>query len=243
MTREQIKENVKVVAKTVWNATKEGFTKVVKGLSSLAGEALSACETKKAVADIQAQGMLYNLQRQAMREMPIIPLNSGQEEALLFPEYRGKGAWIQLDPDQTDYVFQQSLEQRCLDKDSRAELAAVVAPKVGVPALLELVATAHETVGRELVIPLINKGIQDEYKIEYEDMVNDPIFEGTIQSIKLRYNVHSSEACKKFYWEYKKSRQLVNKIRRQLRLVGVDIDHIKVVDTIFLEVHLKWVGA
>lgn len=232
-------QKVKEVVKVVWNVTKTGMTQAVKGLAALAGEALSTCEAKKAAQDIQAQGALYNLRRQALREMPIIPLNSRQEEALLFPEYRGKGFWIQLDPDQTDYVFQQSLEQRCLDSSSREELVKVVAPKVGIPALLELVATAHEIVGRELILPYINKGKLAESQVFYEDTVNDPMFSGTGQGIKLNYNLHSDKVCKDFCGEYSKSRKNVQSIRYKLRSVGVDIDHVSA-DGIYLEIYLKW---
>lgn len=236
-------QKAKEAVEVVWNVTKAGMAKAIKGLASLTGEALSSLETKKRAADIRAQGALYNLQRQAAREYPRVFLNSAQEMVFVLPEYQGQGAYIQLDPEQSEQVFRHMLEQYCLDKDSRAELAAVIAPKVGVPALLELVAIAHETVGRELIVPFINKGKLEEHKLEYGDIVNFPIYEGTTDSILLKYNLHSDTPCNNFKNAYGKSRKHVDRIRRKLRSVGVEIDHIEVVDTIYLEVYLKWAGA
>lgn len=229
-------------ADEIIDKVKNGMSKATTAAATWLAQASVDYKTAEAAHKIQAQGALYNLQRQATREMPIIPLNSRQEEALLFPEYRGKGFWIQLDPDQTDYVFQQSLEQRCLDKDSRVELATVVAPKVGIPALLELVTLAHETVGRELIVPYINKGVLQEFHIKYEDTVNNPLYIGTNRGIKLNYNLHSPDKCRAFSGEYQKSRKNVDSLRKKLRGVGVEIDHVAA-EGIFLEVYLKWVGA
>lgn len=212
---------------------------IANGIGSCAGEALSACETKKAAADIQAKGELYNLQLRAMREAPKVVLNPAQEEALLFPEFRGQGAYIYLDHIQADSVTNHMLKQYSLDDDSRGELADTVAPLVGVPNMMRVVCHAHEYIGKHLVLPYANHGKPDEYKKVYEDIINDPVYTGTIHGIVLRYNLHSTDVCRNFCGEYEKSRKHVANLVNDLQHIGVQIAYVRA-DGIHLEVYLKW---
>lgn len=223
------------------------FDEKVRGFLDNATSQIAAWMAKKdaeykekvAVNQIQAQGALRNAQRMAMREMPVVLLNPAQEEALLFPEFRGQGARIQLDHAQADAVMNHMIKQHSLDAESREELADTVAPLVGVPTLLEPVYMAHRYIGERLILPYANHGKPDEYKKVYEDIVNDPVYTGTNQGICLKFNIHSADLCRKFCREYEHSRKYIAKLVNGLQRIGVQIDHVSA-DGIYLEVYLKW---
>lgn len=210
------------------------MSKGTKALATYAGEALSACETKKAAADIQAKGELYNLERRAMREMPTIVLTDNQVPI----EYQWCRNTVALNEPQAEFVFQHMLKQHALDAESREELACMVAPLVGVPTLLEPVYMAHRYIGERLILPYANHGKPDEYKKVYEDIVNDPVYTGTNQGICLKFNIHSADLCRKFCREYEHSRKYIAKLVNGLQRIGVQIDHVSA-DGIYLEVYLK----
>lgn len=239
MTKGELKEKATTITKKAWNMVRVGFTKVVKGLSSLAGEALSACETKKAAADIQAQGALYNLQRQATREMPIIPLNSRQEEALLFPEYRGQGAYIQLDPEQSERVFQHMLVQHCLNENSCKELVENLKPLTGLPILVSPIYNIHKMVADIVILSILNEIRIEEglYPVKYEKILRWPMYNGDNSVVCLHYFVSSyAEEIEK---RYKSSKKRVEEDCQTLKESGVSIDKI-VVRNSDLNVYLKW---
>lgn len=233
------KEAFRQIVRGIFDKAREVLAKMVKGVVVFAGEALSACETRKAAADIQAQGYLSNLQRQALREPPIIYLDSVQENAILPPEFCGMNTYIKLNNDQAEQAFQHMLKQHALDAESREELADTVAPLVGVPTLLEPVYMAHRYIGERLILPYANHGKPDEYKKVYEDIVNDPVYTGTNQGICLKFNIHSADLCRKFCREYEHSRKYIAKLVNGLQRIGVQIDHVSA-DGIYLEVYLKW---
>lgn len=226
------------------------FGEKVRGFLDNATSQIAAWMAKKdveykekvAVNQIQAQGALRNAQRMAMREMPVVLLNPAQEEALLFPEFRGQGARIQLDHAQADAVMNHMIKQHSLDAESREKLADTVAPLVGVPTLLEPVYMAHRYIGERLILPYANHGKPDEYKKGYEDIVNDPVYTGTNQGICLKFNIHSADLCRKFCREYEHSRKYIAKLVNGLQRIGVQIDHVSA-DGIYLEVYLKWTGV
>ena len=226
------------------------FGEKVRGFLDNATSQIAAWMAKKdveykekvAVNQIQAQGALRNAQRMAMREMPVVLLNPAQEEALLFPEFRGQGARIQLDHAQADAVMNHMIKQHSLDAESREKLADTVAPLVGVPTLLEPVYMAHRYIGERLILPYANHGKPDEYKKGYEDIVHDPVYTGTNQGICLKFNIHSADLCRKFCREYEHSRKYIAKLVNGLQRIGVQIDHVSA-DGIYLEVYLKWTGV
>lgn len=238
MKREKFQYLVKVFV----DKTRKALSKLVKGASALAGEALSACEAKKAASDIQAQGYLRNAQRIAIRETPVLVLNQVQASQLESQTFNGFGMYpgpIQLDHAQSEQVFQHMLLQHTLDADSKRELAEAVTPLVGIPALMQSVYKAHECIGRSLVLTYINHGKPDEYKRAYADIVNAPLYEGTNHGLRLRYNLHSADLCEKFCGEYRKSRQYNAGLENELRRMGVQIARVRA-DGIYLEVYLKW---
>lgn len=238
MKREKFQHLVKIFV----DKTRKALSKLVKGASALAGEALSACEAKKAASDIQAQGYLRNAQRIAIRETPVLVLNQVQASQLESQTFNGFGMYpgpIQLDHAQSEQVFRHMLRQHTLDADSKRELAEAVTPLVGIPALMKPLYKAHEEIGKSLVLPCVNKGKTDEFKIPYENTVNNPVYMGTNQGIVLKYNLHSSDLCKKFCSEYVKSRQYVSGIQNTLQTLGVQIARVRA-DGIHLEVYLKW---
>lgn len=244
MTLNTIAEKAKEVTIVVLRKGKEGFHMIVKGLSSLAGEALSACETKKAAQDIQAQGALYNLQRQALREMPVVTLNPRQEEALLFPEYRGQGAYIQLDPVQSEQVFQHILEQYCLDNISRRELVKTVAPLVGVANLLKPIHEAHKVVGEKVVLTALNdihlaEGLST---LSYRNILESPTYWGNNKCLHLRYNVHAPERSAKIKDYYRRCDQFEETVCEYLENKGLCIGDISS-EGVYLNITLEWVGA
>ena len=226
------------------------FGEKVRGFLDNATSQIAAWMAKKdveykekvAVNQIQAQGALRNAQRMAMREMPVVLLNPAQEEALLFPEFRGQGARIQLDHAQADAVMNHMIKQHSLDAESREKLADTVAPLVGVPTLLEPVYMAHRYIGERLILPYANHGKPDEYKKGYEYFVHDPVYTGTNQGICLKFNIHSADLCRKFCREYEHSRKYIAKLVNGLQRIGVQIDHVSA-DGIYLEVYLKWTGV
>lgn len=200
---------------------------------------------KKVIMEIQAQNHLLNIQRREARELPMVSFSQEQASYLASQTWNGFYQFpgpIVLNHEQADFILYHMMKQYCLDVKSREEFAKVVASQIGIPALLELVALAHEIVGKELIVPYINKGVLQEFQIKYEDTVNNPMYIGTSQGIKLSYNLHSPDKCKAFSGEYKKSRKNVNSLRKKLQGVGVEIDHVAA-EGIFLEVYLKWVGA
>lgn len=228
-------DSSKEVGTKVLKAAGSLVSKGTKALATYAGEALSACETKKAAADIQAKGELYNLERRTMREMPTIVLTDNQVPI----EYQWCRNTVALNEPQAEFVFQHMLKQHALDAESREELATMVAPLVGVPTLLEPVYMAHRYIGERLILPYANHGKPDEYKKVYEDIVNDPVYTGTNQGICLKFNIHSADLCRKFCREYEHSRKYIAKLVNGLQRIGVQIDHVSA-DGIYLEVYLKW---
>ena len=240
-------QKAKEAVKVVWNATKVGFTKAVKGLSALAGEALSTCEAKKAAADIQAQGALYNLRRQAMRELPVVTLNPSQAQWLMEQAYygfpQGVGT-VQLDALQSEQVFRQSLEQHCLDKDSRDELVKNLAPLVGIPTLMTPIHSAHKMGATELVLPTLND-IRDEKGLKplnYRNIIEPPTYWGNNKQLHLRYNVHSPSFSEEVKNRYKRNVQNDNGFCKALENMGMCINSVDS-EGVYLNITLKWVGA
>lgn len=238
MTLNTIAEKVKEVTIVVLRKGKEGFAKAVNELSALAGEALSACEAKKAAADIQAQGALYNLQRQAIREMPVLTLNQEQSQWLMqqafnnFPDGVGK---VYLDSNQAYGITLHMIKQHSLDSKSRKELSETVANIIGLSAAISPVNNAHQFVAEKMILPVINKGEGE--TLDYEDIIPETFYEGTVQGIKLIYNLHSVERGKKIYFKYYNSRKNSPKTRQELLGKGIKIKKI-VFKGIYLNVYL-----
>lgn len=223
---------------------KKATSTVVNGIGRYAGEALSACEASRAAADIRAKGELYNLERRAMREMPKVVFNPAQEKDLLFPEYRGQGAYIQLDHSQAEQVFRHMLEQHALDPDSKAELVSMVTPKVGVPNMAQAICISREWVATSWVVPTLNqirlaRGLPtiDNYNVN-----GNTLYQGTNEGVRLIYNACHYEDAKKLCEEYKIKGRYTQSLMDSLKKIGIEIQQMKTKGC-FLVVCLKWTGV
>lgn len=228
------------------------FDEKVRGFLDNATSQIAAWMAKKdveykekvAVNQIQAQGALRNAQRMAMREMPVVLLNPAQEEALLFPEFRGQGARIQLDHAQADAVMNHMIKQHSLDAESREELAEAITPLVGIPNMIRPIFKIHKLVATSWVIKDVNdiKGEKDLRPISYRNIVGRPLFIGTNRDISLVYNLQSKEICEFVYNKYQENGQYLEDVRLSLKDVGVEIMDAET-NGAFLEVTIKWTGA
>lgn len=234
-------ENAKAVGTKVIQIVTSVVTKATKALASYVGEALSTCETKKAAADIQAQAYLYNAERLALREPPIIYLDSLQENCILPPEFCGMNTCIKLNNNQAEQVFQHMLRQHALDTDSKRELAEAVTPLVGIPNMMHWVCHAHKILADTIIIPVINERKQENNIpcIDYQNIVESPLYYGHNQGITLQYNVHSVTDAEKVKQRYDRGGQYIEQTREILKNVGVQIDRIES-KGILLRIHLKW---
>lgn len=222
-------------------------SKGTKALASYAGEALSACETKKAAADIQAKGELYNLERRAMREMPVLTLNQAQANQLESQTLNGFGMYpgpIQLDHAQADGVMNHMMKQHSLDAESREKLADAVTPLVGIPNMIRPLFKIHKLVATSWIIKDVNdiKGEKDLRPISYRNIVGKPLFIGTNRDISLVYNLQSKEICEFVYDKYQENGQYLDDVRLSLKDAGVEIKDVKSKGA-FLEVTIIWTGA
>lgn len=215
-------------------------SKGTKALATYAGEALSSLETRKAAADILAQGELRNLSRRAMREMPTIVLTDNQVPI----EYQWCRNTVALNEPQAEQVFQHMLKQHALDAESREELADAVTPLVGIPNMMRPIFKIHKLVATSWVIKDVNdiKGEKDLRPISYRNIVGKPLFIGTNRNISLVYNLQSKEICEFVYNKYQENGQYLDDVRLSLKDAGVEIKDVKSKGN-FLEVTIIWTGA
>lgn len=235
------KEAFRQIVRGIFDKAREVLAKMVKGVVVFAGEALSACETRKAAADIQAQGYLSNLQRQALREPPIIYLDSVQENAILPPEFCGMNTYIKLNNDQAEFVFQHMLKQHALDAESREELATMVAPLVGVPNMVGVVCHAHRKLADTLILPIVNdrKKMNNIPCVTYRYVVEGQLYWGNNQGVVFRYNVHSADDSLMVKQQYDNNEQYVEETAELLKSFGLQIYSI-VAKGVYLQIRLKW---
>lgn len=230
-------ENTKAVGTKVIQIVASVVTKATKALASYVGEALSACEARKSSADIQARGELHNLERRALREMPTIELTNAQVPIA----YQWCRNTVALNEPQAEFVFQHMLRQHALDTDSKRELAEAVTPLVGIPNMMHWVCHAHKILADTIIIPVINERKQENNIpcIDYQNIVESPLYYGHNQGITLQYNVHSVTDAEKVKQRYDRGGQYIEQTREILKNVGVQIDRIES-KGILLRIHLKW---
>lgn len=222
-------------------------SKGTKALATYAGEALSACETKKAAADIQAKGELYNLERRAMREMPVLALNQVQANQLGSQTFNGFGMYpgpIQLDHSQADAVMHHMLKQYALDPESSRELVKAVAPLVGIPNMMCSAYSAHRFLADTIIIPVINERRLENNNpcINYRKIVESPLYWGDNQGVVFQYNIHSITDADMVKQQYDRGGQCIEQMRKSLKDIGIQIGSIES-EGILLKIRLKWTGV